>query len=319
MIEGIPRISVMVITYKQEDVVGRTLDSLIAQRDYLYEICVSDDCSPDGTWDILLDYQKRYPDLFKLHRQEQNVGIFENTEYSWTMPTGDVINEIAGDDITPNGWYKTVVEFILKNKIDYLNENFCIYCDYKALYPNGDSFVFRNTLVQRHNDILYLFMRTCVSLRGVCYGNGILKKLEKVSQGRSHIAETAQEVQVPLYSQKNYYIPYVGNVYYTGIGVSTKTSSKALFDERQQIVPYAISFLKSKGVELDPKFTLYYKANLAEKEYHNKRTLKNLLKTVYYKFRSYDHRIGLKSIGLKQAVFAFRRRLPHSKPISVNV
>ena len=139
MIEGIPRISVLVITYRQEGIVGRTLDSLLAQKDYLYEICVSDDCSPDHTWDVLLDYQKRYPDIIKLHRNEPNVGIFENTEQSWTMATGDVVNTIAGDDTTPDGWYKAVVEFIQQNNIDYKNELFCIYGDFKCIYPNGDS------------------------------------------------------------------------------------------------------------------------------------------------------------------------------------
>ena len=110
MIQGIPKISVLVITYKQEDIVGRTLDSLLAQKEFLYEICVSDDCSPDNTWEVLLDYQRRYPDVIKLHRNDPNVGIFENTEYSWSMATGEVINTIAGDDTTPDGWYKAVVE-----------------------------------------------------------------------------------------------------------------------------------------------------------------------------------------------------------------
>ena len=111
MLEGIPKLSIMVITYNQEKVVGRTMDSLIQQRDYVYEICVSDDCSTDRTWEILQEYKNRYPDLIKIHRQEHNVGIFENTEYQWTMPTGDMVNGIAGDDTTPNGWYKSVNVF----------------------------------------------------------------------------------------------------------------------------------------------------------------------------------------------------------------
>lgn len=295
------------------------MNSLLSQRDYLYEICVSDDCSPDNTWQVLLDYKKKYPDLVKLNRNEPNVGIFENIEKTWEMPTGDLIYHLSGDDECGEGWLSTIVEYIQKNRIDYKNERACIYGDYKAIYPNGDSMIFRNNLVQDYKDALYLFLRTSIGLRSVCYSIGILKRFEKVSQGRSHVAETAQEVQIPLNTQKNYYIPFVGNVYYTSIGVSTKTSSDSFFGERQQIVPYALSFLEKKGVKVDPKFAVYNKANLAEKEYHNKRTLKNLLKTVFYKFRSYDHRIGLKSIGFMQAVFAFRRRLPHSKPITVNV
>ena len=91
MIEGIPRISVLVITYNQEDVISRAIDSLLLQRDYIYEICVSDDCSKDRTWDILQDYSAKHPGLFVLNRNDPNVGIFENIEKTWTMPTGDII------------------------------------------------------------------------------------------------------------------------------------------------------------------------------------------------------------------------------------
>ena len=201
MIEGIPKISVLVITYKQEDIVGRTLDSLISQRDYLYEICISDDCSPDGTWDVLQDYQKRYPDLIKLHRQDPNVGIFENTEYSWTMPTGDIINEIAGDDTTPEGWYKAVIDYIIKKNIDYKNELFCVYGDFAAIYPNGDSMLFRqNAVLKKPNDALRMAIRGIIGGRGCCYSVKILHKFEKVSQGRSHIAEMFVSTQL-LYSK----------------------------------------------------------------------------------------------------------------------
>ena len=42
-------ISVIVVTYCQEDTLGRTLDSILAQElDCPYEILVSDDCSSDS-------------------------------------------------------------------------------------------------------------------------------------------------------------------------------------------------------------------------------------------------------------------------------
>ncbi len=319
MIEGIPKISVLVICYNQEKVISRAINSLLAQKDYIYEICVSDDCSKDRTWEILQEYDRKYPGLFVLNRNEPNVGIFENFEKTWTMPSGDLVYQLSGDDECGANWMHTIIDFIQSNHIDYKNENVCIYGDYKAIYPNGDSMVFRNNLVDTFKETIYLFLRTCIGVRSICYSMGILKRFEKVSQGRSHIAETAQEVQIPLNTQKNYYIPQVGNIYYTGIGISTQTSSDKFFDERQQIVPYALSFLESKGVSVDPKFSLYTKANLAEKEYHHHRSLKNLLKMVFCKLRSYDHRIGLKSIGFKQTVFALRRRLPHKRPIVMYV
>lgn len=316
MIEGIPRISVYIITYNQEDVIDRTLTSILNQLDYVYEICVSDDCSSDRTWDILNEYALSYPGLFKLNRNQPNRGIFENTEKVWTMPSGDIVYDLAGDDCVGEGWFKRVVDYIREERIDYKKEHFCILGDYKAIYPNGDSVVFQNNLVNNGIDPIYLSLRTLVGIRSACFSINVLRKFEKVSQGKSHIAESAMDIQLFLNTERYYYIPYVGNIYYTGIGVSTKTSTDKFFEERQKIVPYALSFLKKKGVTIDPKFYVYMEANLAEKTFINRKTIKNFFEFIVLKFRSYDRRIGFKSTGIKLMWISFVRRLPHKKPIS---
>lgn len=315
MIEGIPRISVLVITYKQEKIVSRTLDSLIAQRDYLYEICVSDDCSPDGTWEVLKDYQKRFPELIKIHRQDPNVGIFENTEYSWTMPTGDVINEIAGDDTTPDGWYKTVVEYIQKNNIDYKDELFCIYGDYKIVYPNGDSLVFRNKAVRKYPDkVLTLALRGIVSDHGSCFSVNVLKKYKKVSQGRSHIAEMAQDRQKQAFTEKNYYISAIANIYYAGIGVSSHLDEETL-KVRKQIRPYAEKFLESEGIYISNSEKYYgkYMREMIDFRFHRKLT--SFFKLVWYYIRGFDIRYNFCGNNTRYYIFSILRRMPHNKPI----
>ena len=317
MIEGIPRISVLVITYRQEVIVGRTLDSLLAQKDYLYEICVSDDCSPDHTWDVLLDYQKRYPDIIKLHRNDPNVGIFENTEQSWTMASGDVVNTIAGDDTTPDGWYKAVVEFIQQNNIDYKNELFCIYGDYKCIYPNGDSIVHKHGAVARYNNAFRLALRGVINGRGCCYSKLVLDKFQKVSQGRSHIAENAQDRQLQIFSEKNYYIPQVGNVYYSSIGISVHLTEE-LKKERMQIWPYSVKCFKELGVELNKKDLLFIKHRITYQEYVHWGKKKSALLSIWYYLRSFDWKIFRVSDSIRGLVFAVRRRLPHKHIINMN-
>ncbi len=316
MIDGIPKISVLVITYKQEDIVGRTLDSLIEQRDYLYEICVSDDCSPDGTWEVLLDYQKRYPDLIKLHRQNPNVGIFENTVYSWTMPSGDVINEIAGDDTTPAGWYKAVVEYILQNKIDWENELFCIYGDYKCIYPNGDSIVHKQSAISKYDDAFRLAIRGIINGRGCCYSKLILDKFKNFSQGRSHIAECAQDRQLQIFSEKNYYIPQVANIYYSAIGVSTHIDEDKK-RERMQIWPYSMKCFKDFGIELRKKDITFIKHCMAYQEYVYWGKKSKALLSFWYYLKSFDLKLFMASDTLHGVWFAIRRRLPHKNPIQI--
>lgn len=306
MIEGIPKISVCIICYKQEDLIKRAIDSLLTQKDYIHEICVSDDCSPDNTWNVLLEYDKQYPGLFKLHQNNPNVGIFENIENTWSMPTGDIVYLLAGDDKVGEGWFKTVVEYILNNNIDYKNEMFCIYGDYKCIYPNGDSLVLKNDLIKKHNP-LSLALRGLICNRSACYSISVLRKFKKVSQGRSHIAEDAQDRQLQLYSQKNYYIEKVGNIYYGRIGVSASID-EATSKEREKIRLYSLNFLESEGVHFNTK----------EKDYllNNKKISSNyFINHLFNFFKAYEREYGIRSLKLKHTIFAILRRIPHKKPI----
>ena len=139
MLENIPKISVLVICYKQENVIRRAMDSLIAQKDYIYEICINDDKSPDKTWEILLEYQAKYPDLVKPVRNDPNLGIFQNIEATWKRPMGDMIYQLSGDDECGKDYFKHVVEFVLEKGIDYKNQAFCVYGDYVQINKNGQS------------------------------------------------------------------------------------------------------------------------------------------------------------------------------------
>jgi len=297
MIEGIPRISVSVICYKQEELIKRAINSLLAQKDYIYEICVSDDCSPDRTWEVLQDYDRQYPGLFKLHRNEPNVGIFENIEYTWTMPTGDIIYRLAGDDECGEGWFKTVVEYIQENKIDYKNELFCIYGDYVGIDPQGLRNLHKNNWVLSSKNMMSLSLRGIVGNRSACYSIKILKEFFKVSQGRSHIAESAIDRQLQLFSEKNYYIPKVGNYYYSGIGVSTAITNYDTYLERKQINPYLFEKFSEKGFTPTKADIRYVKYDNAFVDFLYKRSFVNAARFVHRWLLSYDPSIGFRSLN----------------------
>lgn len=318
MIEGIPRISALVITYKQEDLIGRTLDSLLAQKDFLYEICVSDDCSPDNTWNVLLEYQNRYPELIKLHRNESNFGIFENFEQVWNMPTGDVIYQVSGDDEIGNGWIEKVVNFIADNRIDYKNELFCIYGDFKCYYPNGDYYVFHNKAIKKYpNQALRLVLRGLIGNRSACFSRNVMRKFDKVSQGRSHVVETIQDALLQLYSEKNYYITGIGNIYYANIGVSAHLDEDILLVRRQRR-SFAEEFIRSKGITIrnaEVYSGKYQQALIDFKFYHR---IADLFKAIWYYFASFDFRYSFLGDNFRRYAFAILRRLPHKKPIRFN-
>jgi len=92
-------LSVAVITYNQENYIAQTLDGIIEQEhNYPYEIIVGEDCSTDGTRDILLRYKEKYPDIIKLLLNEKNMGLIKNYFNVINHCSGEYIMQCAGDD-----------------------------------------------------------------------------------------------------------------------------------------------------------------------------------------------------------------------------
>jgi glycosyltransferase involved in cell wall biosynthesis len=68
-----PLVSVCIITYNHQPFVAQALDSILSQEtDFPFELLVHDDCSTDGTTEILRDYASRYPDLIRPVYQQEN-------------------------------------------------------------------------------------------------------------------------------------------------------------------------------------------------------------------------------------------------------
>ena len=318
MIEGIPKISVLVICYNQEQVIARAIDSLLAQKDYIYEICVSDDCSRDKTWDILQEYSRQYPGLFVLNRNEPNVGIFENIEKTWSMPTGDLVYRLAGDDECGEGWFKSVIDYINANAIEYHEENIAIYGDYQCCYPSGDSFIFSNKSINSGHDPVRMALRGIIGNRSAVYSIGIVRKYVRVSKGKSHIAESAQDRQLQLFARKSYYIPRVGNKYYTRIGVSANMSERLLRD-RENVEPYCMQVLMNNGYLFEKQDIAYMQMKHELAKRYRIKSLFHLLMIFRLRILAFNRSLVFKELKIGRYVFAIRQRLPHRRKINMTV
>ena len=112
-------ISVALCTYNGEKFLHAQLDSILNQSVLVNEIVVCDDGSTDGTKEILTQYQNRYPKIFKLHFNEQNLGYVRNFEKAITLCTGDLIFLSDQDDI----WLEEKVEVMKNNAINHPDKN----------------------------------------------------------------------------------------------------------------------------------------------------------------------------------------------------
>lgn len=93
-----PKVSVVTVTYNQEQFLEQTLDSVLAQQtDFDVELIVSDDHSDDRTADMIRQYAHRYPQIRPILRGK-NVGVVTNVVAALREVRGEYVALCEGDD-----------------------------------------------------------------------------------------------------------------------------------------------------------------------------------------------------------------------------
>lgn len=91
--------SVIVVTYNHARFVRQALDSALAQRLVQpFEILVSEDCSTDGTREIVQEYGERHPGLVRLLLSERNLHSNEVVARGFRAARGRYVALLDGDD-----------------------------------------------------------------------------------------------------------------------------------------------------------------------------------------------------------------------------
>jgi glycosyltransferase involved in cell wall biosynthesis len=93
---SLPLLSVSIPTYKQEKYIGRAIESVLAQDYENLEVVVSDDCSPDGTFEVASHYASERVRVARTPRNLGRVGNYRRCLYELT--TGDWAVNLDGDD-----------------------------------------------------------------------------------------------------------------------------------------------------------------------------------------------------------------------------
>lgn len=126
------KLSVIVPVYNVEKFLPRCLDSLLRQGMEVGEwevICVNDG-SPDNCAAILAEYEKKYPDIFKVVTQEnQGLGGARNT--GTALARGEYVAYVDSDDYLIDGAYRYLLDTFCKDKPDVLHFS------YQNIYTDG--------------------------------------------------------------------------------------------------------------------------------------------------------------------------------------
>lgn len=96
-----PRVTLILLAFRQQDYVQQAIASALAQDHHDLEIILSDDCSPDGTLEVMQRAADRYrgPHMVRTNRTQANRGIVGHFNEVVALARGEVVVYLAGDDI----------------------------------------------------------------------------------------------------------------------------------------------------------------------------------------------------------------------------
>lgn len=94
-----PKVSICMITYNHEKYIAQAIESVLMQKtNFDYELVIGEDFSTDKTREIVIKYQKKYPNKIKLVLNKRNLGMVPNFIQTLKKCRGKYIALLEGDD-----------------------------------------------------------------------------------------------------------------------------------------------------------------------------------------------------------------------------
>ena len=125
-----PLATVAMVTYNSERYVADAIESVLSQSYENLELLICDDCSKDGTWDIVRSYKDS---RIRAFRNAGNLGEYPNRNQALQLARGDYLIYIDGDDILyPHG-----LEFMVRTLDVFPDSAMAMACPWteRYIYP----------------------------------------------------------------------------------------------------------------------------------------------------------------------------------------
>lgn len=137
-----PLLSVCLITYNHAPYIRQAIEGVLMQQTtFPIELIIADDCSTDGTREILVEYGARHPKLIKLILQNKNIGAARNWLELVHSPKSKYTAYFEGDDC----WIDPLK---LQKQVDFLESNpefnFTFHNTYDFVSPSKSTLMYSN-------------------------------------------------------------------------------------------------------------------------------------------------------------------------------
>lgn len=112
-----PLVSVHMITYNHAPFIAQAVEGVLQQKtNFSFELVIGEDCSTDGTREIVFEFQKKYPDIIRVITSDKNIGAKKNGYRTIKSCQGKYTAFCEGDDY----WHHPLK---LQKQVDYMESH----------------------------------------------------------------------------------------------------------------------------------------------------------------------------------------------------
>ena len=118
-----PKVSVVVPIYNTEQYLEKCITSLVNQTLDDIEIILVNDSSTDNSYNIIKEYENKYPEKVKAFIKE-NGGLSDTRNFGIQKATGEFIGFVDSDDYVDINMFKEMYELAIKENLDMVEADF---------------------------------------------------------------------------------------------------------------------------------------------------------------------------------------------------
>ena len=131
-IEALPFVSIITPNYNNSKFISETIESVLSQTYTNWEMIIVDDCSEDGSYEIIFEYTK-IDSRIKVYRMDRNMGAAYCRNRAIELSQGEYLAFLDSDDLWLPQKLEKQLLFMQKNVSD-----FC-FTEYEHIDENGRS------------------------------------------------------------------------------------------------------------------------------------------------------------------------------------